>query len=122
MHLTLLHQKSTYTAYYSSLIDSNDKIPRLYISYPIINSTTGIIGTGDPGTGGIFKGVVVAGIRANTLGNLLKNQLFSQFNSTLGLLDRNGIILYSNPQQYVGENIFGHKFQSLLSSALIPPN
>lgn len=41
--------KSTHTAYYSSLIDSNDKIPRLYISYPIINSTTGIVGTGDPG-------------------------------------------------------------------------
>jgi hypothetical protein len=43
----------------------------------IINSTTGIVGTGDPGAGGIFKGVGVAGIRADTLGNLLKNQLFS---------------------------------------------
>jgi hypothetical protein len=69
--------KTTHMAYYSSLIDSNDKIPRLYISYPIINSTAGI-GTGEAGTGGIFKGVVVAGIRADTLGNLLKNQLFSQ--------------------------------------------
>jgi signal transduction histidine kinase len=112
--------KTTHMAYYSSLIDSNDKIPRLYISYPIINSTAGI-GTGEARTGGIFKGVVVAGIRANTLGNLLKNQLFSQFNSTIGLLDRNGIILYTNPQQYVGESIFGKKFQSVLSSALKPP-
>jgi len=112
--------KTTHMAYYSSLIDSNDKIPRLYISYPIINSTAGI-GSGEAGAGGIFKGVVVAGIRADTLGNLLKNRLFSQFNSTIGLLDRNGIILYTNPQQYVGESIFGYKFQSVLSSALKPP-
>ncbi|MGB7956564.1 MAG: hypothetical protein WCF23_21530, partial [Candidatus Nitrosopolaris sp.] len=97
--------KSTHAAYYSSLIDSNDNIPRLYLSYPIFNGTTGI-----------FKGVVVAGINIYTLGNLLKNQLFPQFNSTIGLLDRNGIILYTNPQQYVGENVFGNKFQSALSS------
>jgi len=102
--------KDTHKAYYSSLIDSNDKVPRLYISYPIINSSTGI-----------FKGVVVSGINVYTLGNLLKNQLFPQFNSTIGLLDRNGIILYTNPQQYVGDFIFGNKFQSLLSSLLRPP-
>src|SRR5713226_353881 len=102
--------KDTHKAYYSSLIDSNDKVPRLYISYPIINSSTGI-----------FKGVVVTGINVYTLGNLLKNQLFPQFNSTIGLLDRNGIILYTNPQQYVGDYIFGNKFQSVLSSLLRPP-
>jgi len=101
--------KVTHEAYYSSLITSNDKIPRLYISYPIINGTTGI-----------FKGVVVAGINAYTLGTTLKNQLFPQFNSTIGLLDRNGIILYTNPPQYVGENVFGNKFQSALSSLLRP--
>ncbi|HYT02929.1 MAG TPA: sensor histidine kinase [Candidatus Acidoferrum sp.] len=100
--------KDTHKAYYSSLIDSNDKVPRLYISYPIINSSTGI-----------FKGVVVSGINVYTLGNLLK--IFPQFNSTIGLLDRNGIILYTNPQQYVGDFIFGNKFQSLLSSLLRPP-
>ncbi len=102
--------KDTHKAYYSSLIDSNDKVPRLYISYPIINSSTGI-----------FKGVVVTGINVYTLGNLLKNQLFPQFNSTIGLLDRNGIILYTNPQQYVGDYIFGNKFQSVLSSLLRSP-
>src|SRR5207244_9930522 len=92
------------------LIDSNDKVPRLYISYPIINSSTGI-----------FKGVVVSGINVYTLGNLLKNQLFPQFNSTIGLLDRNGIILYTNHQEYVEDFIFSNKFNSLLSSLLRPP-
>jgi signal transduction histidine kinase len=106
--------KDTHTVYYSSLIESNDKVPRLYISYPIINTT----GT----TKGILTGVVVASIRLETLGNFLKNQLFPQFNSTIELLDRNGIILYATgAQQYVGEYIFGDKFQSVLSSSLHPP-
>src|SRR5713226_6363751 len=47
--------KATHTVFYSSLIESNDKIPRLYISYPVINTT----GT----TKGILTGVVVASIR-----------------------------------------------------------
>jgi signal transduction histidine kinase len=112
--------KSTHTAYYSSLIESNDKIPRLYISYPVIN-TTGT-GTRTGTANGIITGVVVTSIRLQTLGNFLSNQLFPQFNSNIGLLDRNGTILYAtNAQQYVGENVFGDKFQSVLSSSLHPP-
>ena len=115
--------KDTHTVYYSSLIESNDKVPRLYISYPVINTT----GTGT--SMGSFTGVVVASIRLETLGNFLKNELFPQFNSTIGLLDRNGIILYTNPnqfgittnaQKYVGAYVFGDKFQSVLSSSLQP--
>jgi signal transduction histidine kinase len=116
--------KDTHTVYYSSLIESNDKVPRLYISYPVINTT------GTRTSTGTFTGVVVVSIRFETLGNFLKNQIFPQFNSTIGLLDRNGIILYTNPnqfgittnaQQYVGEYVFGDKFQSVLSSSFPPP-
>jgi len=110
--------KVTHTAYYSSVIESNDKVPRLYISYPVINTT----GTSTGTSNGIVTGVVVTSIRLQTLGNFLSNQLFPQFNSTIGLLDRNGIILYaSNAQQYVGEYIFGDKFQSVLTTSLHPP-
>ncbi|MFZ0895647.1 MAG: sensor histidine kinase [Candidatus Nitrosopolaris sp.] len=116
--------KDTHKVYYSTLIESNDKVPRLYISYPVINTTGTSNGTGT------FTGVVVASIRLETLGNFLKNQLFLQVNSNIGLLDRNGIILYTNPnqfgittnaQQHVGEYVFGDKFQSVLSSSLHPP-
>jgi signal transduction histidine kinase len=115
--------KYTRTVYYSSLIQSNDKVPRLYISYPVINTTSTATSKGK------FTGVVVASIRLEMLGNFLKNQIFPQFNSTIGLLDRKGIILYTSPkqfgittnnQQYVGEYVFGDKFQSGLSS-LLPP-
>jgi signal transduction histidine kinase len=108
--------KDTHTIYYSNLIESNDKIPRLYISYPVINTT----GSGQGN--GILTGVVVASIRLEALGNFLTSQLFPQFNSTIGLLDRNGIILYATgAQQYVGEYVFGNKLQSVLSSSLHPP-
>ncbi|MGC1929123.1 MAG: cache domain-containing protein, partial [Candidatus Nitrosopolaris sp.] len=61
--------KYTHTVYYSSLIQSNDKVPRLYVSYPVINTT----GTGT--NMGTLTGVVVASIRLETLGNFLKNQI-----------------------------------------------
>ena len=111
--------KQTHTVYYSSLIESNDKIPRLYISYPVIN-TTGISNNrSNNNNKGILTGVVVTSIKLETLGNFLKDQLFPQFNSTIGLLDKNGTILYATgAQQYAGENIFGNKFQSTLSSLL----
>jgi len=107
--------KRTHSVYYSSLIESNDKIPRLYISYPVLNKT----GTGNNQGRGILTGVVVTSIRLGTLGNFLKDQLYPQFNSTIGLLDKKGTILYTTgAQQYAGENIFGNKFQSVLASSL----
>ena len=73
-------------------------------------------------TARVFTGVVVASIRLESLGNFLKDQLYPQFNSTIGLLDKNGTILYApRAQQYVGENIFGNKFQSSVSSILHTP-
>ncbi len=103
--------RDTHDAYYSSLIESNDKIPRLYVSYPIINET----GIGSPG---VFTGVVVASMRAPALGALLEEQLIPQFNSSVGLLDRNGVILYSDNPSFIGKDIFGKEIQSSISSSL----
>ena len=112
--------KETHTEYYSSLIESNDKVPRLYISYPVLNMTT----TGK-GEQQVFTGLVVAAIKLQTLGNVLQNQLFPGFNTTIELLDRNGIILYSNTPSFIGpsfigQNVFGNKMQSVFSSFLSP--
>ena len=51
----------------------------------------------------------------DTLGNLLKNQLFPHFNSAMGLLDDKGILLYSDNQSYIGRNIFGKNLKLSLS-------
>jgi signal transduction histidine kinase len=101
--------RDNHTAYYSSLLESNDKVPRLYISYPVFNTTI-------KGSEGIFTGVVVASMKANILGNTLQNQLIPQFNSSVGLLDRKGIVLYSNTPSFIGKNVFGSEIQSSFST------
>jgi signal transduction histidine kinase len=108
------------TAYYSSLIESNDKVPRLYISYPILSKQGSEYNNSNSTRMERFKGVVVTAIRMDTLGTLLKNQLFPHFNSTMGLLDDNGVLLYSDNQAYVGRNIFGKNFLSSPYLALSP--
>ena len=108
--------KNINTAYYSSIIDSNDKIPRLYISYPILSKQGSEYKDTNLTKTGTFKGVVVTAIRLDTLSNLLKNQLFPEFVSSTVLMDKNGIILYSSNKSYIGKNIFGEEFQSRLST------
>jgi signal transduction histidine kinase len=103
--------KNNLTVYYSTLIESNDKVPRLYISYPVINKTGG-------NSKGVFTGIVAASINVNTLENALKSELFPQFNSTLGVLDKNGIVLYANPSSFIGKHVFGAEMQSAFSSML----
>ncbi|MBD0359552.1 MAG: sensor histidine kinase [Nitrososphaeraceae archaeon] len=113
--------KNINRAFYSSIIESNDKIPRLYISYPILRKQGGEYKDTNETKIETFKGVVVTAIRLDTLGNLLKNQLFPEFESSMVLMDKNGIILYSSSNQsYVGKNVFGEEFQSTLSTLLSP--
>src|SRR5207245_5686858 len=67
-----------------------------------------------------FNGVMVAGIKTNTVGNFLKNQLLPQSKSGMGLLDKNGIILYSDNSSYIGKYIFGDEFEHILSGIISP--
>jgi signal transduction histidine kinase len=106
--------------YYSSVIESNDKVPRYFISYPILSIQGGEYRNSSAAEKGSFMGVVVAGIRTSTLGDLLESQLLPQFNSSIGLLDKNGLVLYADTQSFVGKNIFGKELQSALSTLLSP--
>jgi signal transduction histidine kinase len=107
--------KNINTAYYSSIIESNDKIPRLYISYPILSKQGSEYKDSNLTKTGTFKGVVVTTIRIDMLGNLLKNQLFPEFVSSLVLMDKKGIILYSSNNSDIGKNAVGDEFQSRVS-------
>lgn len=66
----------------------------------------------------IFEGVIVGAIRTDTLGNFVKNQIPPGFPSQVGLIDKNGIILYTANQTYTGKTYFGKEFQSSLSTIL----
>jgi signal transduction histidine kinase len=112
--------KATNGVYYSSIVDSNDRINRLYISYPIIGKNASaqldpvaVIGSS---LGGEFKGTVVAGIRTDVLGKYLESQISPNLEGQVGLIDHTGIILYLKNSEYVGKNVFGVKFQSFLQS------
>jgi signal transduction histidine kinase len=103
--------RTTETTYYSSVIESIEGDPTIYVSMPVI---------GNNGNTTVFKGVIVAGIRADTLGSFVKNQIPPGFESNVGLLDKNGIILYTDNQTYIGSDYFATEFQSTLSVLLSP--
>jgi signal transduction histidine kinase len=106
--------RTTGAAYYSSVIESSAGAPSIYVSIPIIGKSA------NNATTTIFKGVIVAGIRTDTLGNFLKNQIPTGFESSVGLVDKNGIILYTANPTYIGKNYFSGEFQSTLSVLLSP--
>ena len=111
--------RDTRTPYYSSLIESNDNVPRLYISYPILSKTGSEYNANNNVTNSSnFNGVVVAAVNGTTTANILKGQLMPNFNSTVSLLDNNGIILHANNRSLIGKNVFGTEFQTVISSLL----
>lgn len=100
--------KETLNPYYSTSFQSLNGAQVLSISYPIITELTDT----PPHT---FNGVIVAGILVNRLGQFAQQELASNYNSTVGILDKNGIILYSSDSpKLVGKNIFAPEAQSLL--------
>jgi signal transduction histidine kinase len=116
--------KQTGTLYTSTVIESNDKIPRIYVSLPITRSNnTELL---DPALNSpqsrsnsiSFKGIVVASIAAKTLGSFLENQLHPKFNGEIGLIDRDGTIIYSSNQTFIGKNYFGEEIQSFMKTSL----
>src|SRR5918999_1758157 len=120
------------TPYFSSVINSTDRVQRVYISYPIIgNSVNGSSSDNSSGSSiiesnssaalannssnnNVFEGVIVAALRATDIGKFLQAELLKEFPNTAGLIDRNGIILYTQDQSYIGKDYFGNEFQSII--------
>ena len=53
-------------------------------------------------------------LRATDIGRFLQAELLKEFPNTAGLIDKNGIILYSQNQSYIGKNYFGDEFQTII--------
>lgn len=105
--------KQTMSAYYSNVIDSNDNVPRLYISYPILDNASLSKSSAQ------FDGVITAGIRIDSLGGFLQSALPQRFNSSIGLIEESGTILYTSANQSLtGLNAFGKEFQAILPSEI----
>jgi signal transduction histidine kinase len=102
--------RDTLRPYVSSLIESVDGVPRLYIAHPIILDT----GQNNNNDSLVFNGVVASSIDLDQFGRVLQGQLSTKYGSTLGMVDRNGMILYSSNASYTGMDVFGDEFQSVI--------
>ena len=105
--------------YYSSIFESPDKIPRLYISYPIIDtnmssSTSNTTGSGNSTQSRNFGGIIIAAISVQTIGKFLQKGLSPYFISSLGLMDENGVFIYARNHTLVGKNYLSDEFQSTI--------
>ena len=107
--------RDTLRPYFSSLIESVDGVPRLYIAHPIILDT----GQNNNNNSSVFNGVVASAIDLDGFGQVLQSQLSTKYESTLGMVDRNGLILYSSNATYIGKDVFGDEFQSILPPEII---
>jgi signal transduction histidine kinase len=88
-------------------------VPRIYVAYPIIANND---------SSGTFKGVVVASMNLVSLGNSISEQLPPNSQGTVSLMDRNGTILYTQDDAFLGKNYFSDEVQSLLFTNYIPAN
>jgi signal transduction histidine kinase len=111
--------RDKHSTYYSSVVESSDNIPRLYISFPILDNQKKDINGGVLNGGSrTFKGVVVAVIDIRTLGKFLQNEISPEFASNVGLMDKNGVILYARNQSLIGKDYLGKDFQSVIPSEI----
>ena len=105
--------RDTLRPYFSSLIESVDGVPRLYIAQPIILDT-GPNANNNNNNSSVFNGVVASAIDLTQFGQVLQGQLSTQYESMLGMLDRDGMILYTSNASYIGKHVFGDEFQTAI--------
>ena len=103
--------KETHGFFISSIVESIDGVPRFYFSFPIITNV------GDIET---FDGEVVASANLQSIGQYIKNQLLAETSTSIGLLAKDGTLLYSQSEEFIGLNFWGEEFQSQIPDDLKP--
>jgi signal transduction histidine kinase len=109
-----LSPKTSNTTYYSSIIDVNNQFPVLFISYPVIKSNVTLQNNNTQSNMSNFEGIVFTTIDLSKLGGFLQKELSPEFASNVGLIDKNGVILYSKNRNVVGKNYLTSEFQDLI--------
>jgi signal transduction histidine kinase len=106
--------ETTNTTYYSSIIDVNNQFPLLFISYPVIKSNVTLNNNASQANMSNFEGIVFTTIDLSKLGQFLQKELSPEFASNVGLIDKNGVILYSKTRNVLGKNYLTSEFQNLI--------
>ena len=97
--------KETHQPFASAVIESVDGVPRIYYSYPIITRAP----TGEAR----FNGVVASASNLPHIAALLKRQLPVSQNN-VGLIDKNGVVLYASTPNLIGKNYRGPELAAIL--------
>ena len=112
----------TSSPYYSNVLNSYDNEPRLFISFPIFQASSGadnedseISNPSIVSNGHSPVGVIVAAINLKTVGEMLQRDLSPEVASNVGFMDRDGVIVYAREPSLVGKNYLSTEFQSLVS-------
>lgn len=114
-----LNPKKTLTPYYSTSITSKGSpSSNLYISYPLIKQQILKYQNNTYNAKQIFNGVLVAAISVKSLGIFLQNEMTSSIIGNVGLMDRDGVIIYARNQSLIGNNYMSKEFQSLIPNDL----
>lgn len=114
-----LNPKKTLSPYYSTSITSKGSPSAfLYISYPLIKQQIVQFQNSTYNVKQIFNGVLVAAISVKSLGTFLQNEMTSSIIGNVGLMDRDGVIIYARNQSLIGNNYMSNEFQSLIPNDL----
>ena len=114
-----LNPKKTLTPFYSTSITSKGSPSSfLYISYPLIKQQILKYQNNTYNAKQIFDGVLVAAISVKSLGVFLQNEMTSSIIGNVGLMDREGVIIYARNQSLIGNNYMSNEFQSLIPNDL----
>ena len=114
-----LNAKKTLTPFYSTSITSKGSPTSfLYISYPLIKQQILKYQNNTYNAKQIFDGVLVAAISVKSLGVFLQNEMTSSIIGNVGLMDRDGVIIYARNQSLIGNNYMSNEFQSLIPNDL----
>jgi len=106
--------------YLTTLRDSVDGVPRIYLGVPILKASTATAPDGGQPSSRTFMGVVVASINLKSIGSSLTVQLAPISQGAVSLMDRDGTILYTQNDSIIGKNFFSDEVQSLLFSKYLP--
>ena len=102
-----IEPRNTHKAFFTTLRDSVDSVPRIYMGYPIMSGET-------------FKGVVVASLNLKSLASSLTDQLLPSTGAAISLMDRDATVLFTQNDALLGKNYFSDEVQTLLFSRYLP--
>ena len=100
--------KESLKPYYSPVIESISGQDRIFFAYPILDRRA---------DNDSFKGVILASSNLQGIGTYLQSQTPKKYQSSIGMIDREGTILFSRNSSLIGKNVFGPEIQAALPSA-----